>query len=334
MENKINYRNSGSLLEIVEKAFNSAHADLTEKGMDNKNAVSTLVSKIDPAMNGLYAMASDGMFDYLREHMYEAYCHANGEDAEFLFHHDTVWGDCFVASRLLYEITVEATNLHSEYISASISKKEFLPLQYTFQVMQHLQGRACQIYLEILELVKGGFADGAMARWRSLYELCCIGQFIIDNGEAIAKEYFEQAETDDQRYRWANSIIDKNNNKVTTFKQIQELCSIEPVWIQEYKLGCFVTHASAQGTFKRLGNFKALNMIPTGRSDYGIDIPAGHSALSLSWISNLLLSIFPNVDSLTHGNVISKWSNYTERLYYDKKIEVFGEKDELVSNHE
>lgn len=332
MENNTNIKKSGSLLEIFEEAFDIVHTDLVEKGMDNEEAVAKLVSKIDPAMNSLYSMASDGMFEFMKQHMHEAYCQSNRENARFLSHHDMVWGDCFVASQLLYELSFEAANIHSKYVSANIPKEEFLSLQYTFQVMQHLQGRACQIYLEILELVKAGFADGAFARWRSLYEICCIGQFIKDNGEPIAKKYFEQAETDDQKYHWANSIVDKNNIKVTSFKQIQETCSIEPVWIEEYKLGCLVTHASAQGTFKRLGNYKTLNMIPTGRSDYGVDIPAGHSALSLSWITNLLFNVFPNIDSLTHGKVINRWSKYTESLYYEKKIKVFGENNELGSN--
>lgn len=284
-----------------------------------------LLSKIDPAINSLYDIASNDIFEYMKNHMFEAYCKSNREDIEFRSHLDLLWGDCIAASQTMYVIAIEAAETHSKHVSENISKEDFLPLQYTFQTLQHLQGRACQIYLEILELVKGGFADGAFARWRSLYELCCIGQFIVDNGESIAKNYFDQAETDDQKYHWANSVIDKNNNKVHSFAQIQEMCDMNPVWIQEYRLGCLVTHASAQGTFKRLSNYKAINVIPVGRSDFGVDIPAAHAAQSLSWITSLLLSQFPSIDSITHSNVLNKWSAYTESLYHEKRVSVFGE---------
>ena len=257
--------------------------------------------------------------------MFEVYCKSNREDIEFRSHLDLLWGDCIAASQTMYVISIEAAETHSKHVSESISKKDFIPLQYTFQTLQHLQGRACQVFLEILELVKGGFADGAFARWRSLYELCCIGQFIVDNGEIVAQKYFDQAETDNQKYHWANSVIDKNNKKVETFGQIQDMCGMNPVWVQEYKLGCLLTHASAQGTFKRLSNYKTLNSIPVGRSDFGVDIPAAHAAQSLSWITSLLLAQFPNIDSLTHSNVLNKWSTYTESLYHEKRIAVFGD---------
>lgn len=40
-----------------------------------------------------------------------------------------------------------------------------------FKVLVRLHARACQISYEVLALVRSGFADGAMARWRTLHEL-------------------------------------------------------------------------------------------------------------------------------------------------------------------
>ena len=37
--------------------------------------------------------------------------------------------------------------------------------------MLHIHGRALQQFLEIIILMKNGFADGAYASWRSVFEL-------------------------------------------------------------------------------------------------------------------------------------------------------------------
>jgi len=45
---------------------------------------------------------------------------------------------------------------------------------YVFAVLVKMHARACQIGLEILTLLKSGFADGAHARWRTLHEIVVI----------------------------------------------------------------------------------------------------------------------------------------------------------------
>lgn len=59
------------------------------------------------------------------------------------------------------------------------------------------------MYLEILTLVKNGLADGAFARWRSLFELSVISNFISSNSEEVAKAYYEASEGDGKWYDWA-----------------------------------------------------------------------------------------------------------------------------------
>jgi hypothetical protein len=42
---------------------------------------------------------------------------------------------------------------------------------YEYSALVRLHARACQIAQEILTLVRAGYADGAMARWRALFEI-------------------------------------------------------------------------------------------------------------------------------------------------------------------
>lgn len=52
-----------------------------------------------------------------------------------------------------------------------------------------IHARAVQISYEILALIRGGFADGAHARWRSLHELAIITFFLRDNSDEVSERY-------------------------------------------------------------------------------------------------------------------------------------------------
>ncbi|MDH4619466.1 DUF5677 domain-containing protein [Brevibacillus sp. AY1] len=60
-----------------------------------------------------------------------------------------------------------------------------------FEVLVKIHARACQISYEILCLLKGGFADGAISRWRTLHELSVLAAFISQNSNEVAKMYLE-----------------------------------------------------------------------------------------------------------------------------------------------
>lgn len=60
---------------------------------------------------------------------------------------------------------------------------------YQFQALLHLHSRSVQVALEIHHLLDGGFADGAFARWRSLYELSITSSFISNHSEQTAERF-------------------------------------------------------------------------------------------------------------------------------------------------
>ena len=62
-----------------------------------------------------------------------------------------------------------------------------------FEVLLRLHARGIQISKEILVLFRNGYADGAFARWRTLYELSIVGLFISKHGNQIAKQYKDYA---------------------------------------------------------------------------------------------------------------------------------------------
>ncbi|MBP7701876.1 MAG: hypothetical protein KA098_04680 [Phenylobacterium sp.] len=56
-------------------------------------------------------------------------------------------------------------------------------------VLFWLHARACQVTGEVLVLLENGYADGAMARWRTLHEISVVAALIHMHGDDLAQRY-------------------------------------------------------------------------------------------------------------------------------------------------
>src|ERR1035441_7822943 len=65
------------------------------------------------------------------------------------------------------------------------------PPDFDFEAHHRLAVRACRVSDEVLCLLRGGFADGAQARWRTLHELACVCLFIRATGGDTAERYLD-----------------------------------------------------------------------------------------------------------------------------------------------
>jgi len=263
-------------------------------------------------------------FEYYHATMYEEVLHWNAEAAEFLARQEQKWGKCFVASRAMYVIAIETAQGLGEHLDgADIPEKKDKP--YLYLALREIHGRSCQIYLEILHLMQLGFADGAYARWRSMYELSVVATFICDNGESTAKAFYDAAKTND-RYDWAKvaPCFKNKTSKRLSFDDIRRQCDFTDEWKEQWILANQVTHASPQGTFGRMGNMETLNIIPVGHSDYGITTPAEHSAISLAQISAIFFLLFSSYgEGLVAVDVLTRWIDLVRDYYFETHDEIF-----------
>jgi len=62
-------------------------------------------------------------------------------------------------------------------------------LSHHDDVMMRLHIRACQVLMELICLLENGFADGAMARWRTLHEIATVATLIHKHGGDMAERY-------------------------------------------------------------------------------------------------------------------------------------------------
>lgn len=96
-----------------------------------------------------------------------------------------LWGASFdLLSGLLHESrTLGEQFLESEYDRARTSNDP------VFYVLMHLHANACLIASEVIVLLDSGHAGGAIARWRTLYEVNIYAAFILKHGAKTAERY-------------------------------------------------------------------------------------------------------------------------------------------------
>lgn len=273
-------------------------------------------------------MARD-IANFMREKMYEEIIRFRAEEQEFLARLEQKWNKAFVTSEAMYIMVLESVESYLEYVN-QLDEETLKEHYYTFTAMQHIHGRALQEFLEITTLMKNGFADGAYARWRSMYELTMIASFIRKFGESVAEAFIQSSKTDD-RYEWARaSNLFPQQKKYITFNDIQKNCDIDSgIWRYQYDLANKTVHASPQGTFARMGNMGTHELIPVGRSDFGLTTPAEYSAISLFQITTMFFTIHPSGDSLVAIQYIKAWVNTIREFYFKTHDEVFPEEEKV-----
>ena len=325
------------LREIFNETVESVVSEWLEEGLSEKEISEKLTEeKIKNTMLAIMDKSSEDSLSFFKEHMYEIAYTEQAKTDEFVSRQRQTWGTGLAASQAMYIMAVESAELFSKFVAEDLDDTERKHKQYSFLVLQHMHGRACQIFLEIFHLMRLGFADGAYARWRTLYELCCCADFIRHHGEKIARQYYEQSNSDDHNYSWAKGALDSKGNKLDagSFKKIQEIVNIDSGWLSQYKLACFITHASSQGTFGRLANGSTENLIPVGQSNYGIATAAEHSAICLCWITGEFITLFHHLDSDARCKLLKEWIEVVRENFFTAHEKAFGEKigEKNISN--
>lgn len=131
---------------------------------------------------------------------------------------DKIWGQALDLFELLINTAIEITTnfdvLKLENFNENID---------LYDALQRLQGRACLLSNEILVLLRAGFADGAYARCRTLYETMVISCFITDNGNDSAKRYLDYSIVNElneaKLFTKYNEILEEDINN----EEIEEL---------------------------------------------------------------------------------------------------------------
>jgi len=93
------------------------------------------------------------------------------------------WGASLDGLRLLLDMSREFGEINFKNLRRSKSAKN----RNLKTAVARLHLRSCQVAFEIITLLENGLADGAMARWRTLYEICVVATLIDDGGDELAE---------------------------------------------------------------------------------------------------------------------------------------------------
>lgn len=264
--------------------------------------------------------------------MYENTLLFRCEESEIVARINQKWFKAFASSETMYMMVFEAVKDYSDYVK-QIDDKEREKSIHKYTALKYIHGRGLQQFLEIITLMKNGFADGAYSRWRSLYELNIIASFISKYGEEVAESYILSHNTED-RYEWARACGEFNSRKkYINFDDIRKKSNFpSDLWQQPYRVANEVTHASSQGTFNRLGTIDREEKISVGHTDYGLTIPGEHSAITIAQLTGLLLMVYPSGDSIVAANMINKWVDVVREQYFKTHDYIFPDEPKLWDN--
>lgn len=183
-----------------------------------------------------------------------------------------------------------------------------------------IHGRALRTATAVLVLLDNGLPDDAYARWRTLYELSVIAEFISEHGEEAANRYLlhetvalkqrldneltwgkkipkkQQREIEKDYgavmsvygppfknpFGWAAGFIASNDNP--RFVDLERAVKGKTI-VPPYKESSIQIHGGRAGL---LGLGSSDDVIAIGHSNLGLDIPLMHSSLCLMQVTNLL----------------------------------------------
>ena len=231
---------------------------------------------------------------------------------------------------------------------------------HVFEALTRLHARSCQIGFEILALLKSGFADGAHARWRTLYEITVVSVFLSKYGENVANRYlcyeivdsykaaklyqkncnrlgYEPLSSDEidnleKTYQNAKhqfgSSFTKNYGWAATiiskdrisFSDIEEKVEMEHMR-SYYKLASNNVHANPKSVFYRLGLLPANeDILLAGPSNTGLADPANGTLLSITQITIRLLSHETNLDGIVASEALLCLSDDIQKAFTETQL--------------
>lgn len=214
--------------------------------------------------------------------------------------------------------------------------------------------RACQVTDEIICLLENGFADGAMARWRTLHEIAVVAVVISQYGENIAERYLAHQAVESKKamdkylacykqlgykplpireqkkiqrnYDRAIALYGKPfksdygwaashlKNGRPTFADL-EAAAGRAEMRSHYQLGNDNIHAGIKSMFVRLGLLDYTGLL-SGRSNAGLTEPGQNAAHTLTQLSALVCMTEHSLDDLVVGAMMVMLRDEIPRSFY------------------
>ncbi len=251
------------------------------------------------------------------------------------------WQEGFDLLDMLGVICLETGEMVVRDVSPELKRSE----TPRFESLSRLHARACLIFGEIVCLLKSGYADGALARWRALHEIAVVALFIAENPVNLSVRFLDHRHIECwrrmQKYQdhckrlgcepYSDAEMNNAEQVANALKEkyghaferdygwaAEALDSGNPkftnleirVGIQHlrpyYQWACERIHASSNGLYRTLGLVNSEDLMLAGPSNAGLADPAQLAAISLHQATTALQVNYPDMDFLVAISVAQR----------------------------
>lgn len=315
---------------ILEKAIYKAAPDF-EWDEKNRDKVHEIVEESLPEI-------IDAVYEDITKRRKRILSNENKTTRTFKKGLNKLWRKAFNSLELYISFNRE----YAEVVCLYYREKCGTNLDIKFETLIRLQARSCQIATEIHIIIANGFADGAMARWRSLYEIAVLSEFLLDKPEELIQKYLDYIFVENYyeavEYRKNHDLLGYPPLEAEDFAikehnfnmQIEKYGSdfAKPYgWAKEYlpkgkcnfsgmedgvsfkefrsfyKLANTYVHSSSKGFLYKLGLYDSEEVMLAGPSNYGFTDPAQLTALFLHIISSTLSYFDTYLEDIVYSEV-------------------------------
>lgn len=251
------------------------------------------------------------------------------------------WGEGIISLQILLGLSREFGQEYSKEVIPQLRQHK----PYLADVLLRSQARACQITEAIIVLLQHGFADDAMARWRSIHEIAATLALLTEHGEGLAERYVLHQHI--EVVREANDYkstepcgyepIDPERLESISLKKKEliyrfgsrfsgrygwaaehlEILNRDPTfrdieqaagiatWRATYGMASRSVHASSKSAYFRLGLLNGNDLALAGPTNAGLADPGHATALGLLSVNMCLFPFFETLDSHVFAKVMS-----------------------------
>jgi hypothetical protein len=335
----------------INLAFDDSDADEISRSFDH--FVEEQLPKLLPEVAH---RVSKIVFKHLMSSWQAEYTQQGADVAGFRQRIEEDWGKPLAQLRMLLTMSREWCQwAHTRYESQKDNKNRQLR-----KLLIRLLVRGCQVTDEIVCLLENGFADGAMARWRTLHEIAVVAAVISQHGEDIAERYLDHQAVESKRaldkylacykdlgykpmpvgeqkkilkaYDEAIATYGPSfkgeygwaalhlNNPRPTFVDLEKAAGCAEMR-SYYQMGNDNIHAGIKSMFVRLG-LPDYDSLLSGRSNLGLMEPGQNAAHTLTQLSAIVCLSEPKMDDLVAGDMMRMLRDGVPQSFYqaDKRL--------------
>lgn len=218
------------------------------------------------------------------------------------------------------------------------------------RVLIDLHARSCQVLYEIITLIEGGFADGAMARCRTLHEIAVTAMFLQQGDEDLTTRYIDHQIVESwkavqKHLKYQGRIAERPpslkaqqklklqyDSVISKYREeFKEQYGWAAAWLRKgrptfadielsvdldhlrpyYQLASHPVHANSKGLYFKIGAFGRRGALASA-TNHGFATPASNAVVSAVQIIVPLMMIAPSLDAIVNTELVRRLSKEVE----------------------